>query len=54
MKYEKPTITDHGSIAKHTFTRCDTAMPVGDVRPPKDRDNFPLDKHGECSDPGIS
>ena len=48
MKYEKPTITDHGSIAKHTFTRC------GGAFAPKDFRNFPVDKFGECSDPGVS
>ena len=48
MKYEKPTIRDHGSIAKHTFTRCPTGAPVAGA-PPKDFQDFPLDKFGECS-----
>lgn len=49
MRYETPTIIDHGSIAEHTFTRC------GGSGPPKK--DFPesehkLDKFNECS--GIS
>ena len=48
MKYEKPTITDHGSIAEYTYTRC------GGEHAPKDFRDFPTDKFGECSDPGTS
>jgi hypothetical protein len=48
MKYEKPTIKDHGSIARHTFTRCPSGAPVAGA-PPKDWQDFPLDKFGECS-----
>jgi hypothetical protein len=58
--YEKPSITDLGSIAEHTFTRCATGDPVPGA-PPKDFQDFPLDKHGECSsghadngEPGVS
>lgn len=39
-----PEITDHGSIAEHTFTRC------GGSGPPKDFRPFGLDKFGECSE----
>ena len=49
MRFEYPTITDHGSIADHTFSRCDTG--TGDW-PPKDWQTHPHDKFGECSDPG--
>ena len=48
MKYEKPTITDYGSIARHTFTRCPSGDPVAGA-PPKDWQDFPTDKFGECS-----
>lgn len=48
MKYEKPTIKDRGSIAKHTFTRCDSGT-GGAGDPPKDWQDFPHDKFGECS-----
>lgn len=53
MKYEKPTIRDHGSIAQHTFTRCLSGSPVGGA-PPKDFQDFPLDKFGECSAGHVS
>lgn len=49
MRFEYPTITDHGSIADHTFERCDTG--TGEW-PPKDWQTHPHDKFGECSDPG--
>ncbi len=52
MKYEKPTITDHGSIAEHTFNRCETGDREADM--PKDWQDFPPDKFGECSNPGTS
>ena len=46
MKYQQPTITDHGSIAEHTFSRC----PEGTgTFPPKDTQSCELDKFGECS-----
>lgn len=45
MQYEHPTVIDHGTIAEHTFSRCG-----GDTSPPKDWQDFPLDKFGECSD----
>ena len=46
--YEKPSITDLGSIAEHTFYRCGEA---GNPESPKPKDFrvFPVDKHGECS-----
>lgn len=48
MRFEPPTITDHGSIAEHTFTRCAGGNPVPGA-PPKDTEDFGLDKFGECS-----
>ena len=48
IKYEKPTVTDRGSIAKHTFTRCPSGT-GGAGDPPKDWQDFPPDKFGECS-----
>lgn len=47
MRYEPPTVTDHGSIIAHTFSRCATGDPSATI--PKDYQDFPLDKHGECS-----
>ena len=47
MTYERPTVTDHGSIADHTFFRCPTGNP--DASMPKDFRDFPTDKFGECS-----
>jgi len=47
MRYEPPRIVDHGSIIAHTFSRCVAA--TGEGIPPKDFEDFPLDKHGECS-----
>lgn len=44
IRYERPTITDHGSIGDHTFTRC------GGTHAPKDWRSFPPDKFGECSE----
>lgn len=48
MKFEHPTVTDHGSIAQHTFFRCGSGNPTDDA-PPKDFRDFPTDKFGECS-----
>lgn len=48
MHYERPVIFDLGSIVEHTFTRCSDSTGDGDA-PPKDWENFPLDKFGECS-----
>lgn len=45
LRFETPTVTDHGSIADHTYTRCGGAGPM-----PKDWRTFPPDKFGECSD----
>ncbi len=55
MKYEQPTITDHGSIAQHTFTSCPSGQPTHEHPDPgKDFQDFPLDKFGECSNHGTS
>jgi hypothetical protein len=48
MRYETPVVTDFGSIAEHTFTRCDTAS-GGAGAPPKDWMTCEHDKFGECS-----
>ena len=48
MRYERPEIIDHGSIAEHTFYRCESGNPDG-WAPPKDFRDFPHDKFGECS-----
>lgn len=48
MNYEAPKVTDHGSIADHTFFRCESGDPT-DWAPPKDFRDFPTDKFGECS-----
>lgn len=47
MKFEAPRLVHYGSIAEHTFSRCDSG--TGDF-PPKDHREFPHDKFGECSD----
>lgn len=47
IEFERPTITDHGTIAEHTFTRC--AGGNEDAFMPKDWQDFPTDKFGECS-----
>lgn len=51
MRYEIPDVTDFGSIADHTFTRCNPggALPGG---PPGGKDPNPIygyDKFQECS-----
>lgn len=48
MNFEYPTITDHGSIAEHTFFRCSSGNP--DSSKPKDFRDFGTDKFGECSE----
>ena len=48
LPYEHPTVLDHRSIAEHTFTRCATNQAVPGA-PPKDSQDYPLDKFGECS-----
>ena len=48
MRFERPIVSDYGSIAAHTFTRCATGDPV-EGAPPKDLEDYPLDSHGECS-----
>jgi hypothetical protein len=47
LTYDSPAITDYGSIAAHTFTRC--GGPAGG--PPKDSRDVPhhIDMFGECS-----
>lgn len=47
MRFCRPTVTDFGSIADHTFSRCETGE--GDW-PPKDPEVFEHDKFSECSD----
>lgn len=49
MNYEAPAITDHGSIADHTFYRCESSTSGDNWAPPKDWRDFPTDKFGECS-----
>jgi hypothetical protein len=49
MRYEPPKVIDHGSIIAHTFSRCAGATGEEGSIPPKDWQDFPLDKHGECS-----
>lgn len=48
LQFERPTIRDHGTIAEHTFFRCDSGTGGADS-PPKDFRDFPPDKFGECS-----
>ena len=48
MRYETPRVIDFGSIAEHTFTRCDDST-GGETAPPKDPNIFGHDKFGECS-----
>jgi hypothetical protein len=47
--WEAPTIVDYGSIAEHTFSRCNPAAP--NKKPPKDSIDVPhhIDNHLECS-----
>ncbi|HKK26907.1 MAG TPA: hypothetical protein VKB18_02380 [Gemmatimonadota bacterium] len=47
IQYERPSITDHGSIARHTFFRCESGN--DSATKPKDWRDFPTDKFGECS-----
>lgn len=47
MKFERPEIIDHGSIADHTFFRCESGNDGASL--PKDFRDFPPDKFGECS-----
>jgi hypothetical protein len=47
MTYEAPRVIDYGSIAEHTFTRCEGA--TGSDTPPKDFMICDHDNHGECS-----
>lgn len=48
--WETPTIVDYGSIAEHTFSRCNPSLPAGS-KPPKDSIDVPhhIDNHMECS-----
>lgn len=48
MRYETPKVIDYGSIAEHTFTRCEGATGGSDA-PPKDIMVCEHDKFGECS-----
>jgi hypothetical protein len=48
MQYERPVVTDLGSIAAHTFSRCN---PQVTGTPIKDSADVPhhIDNHLECS-----
>ena len=48
MRYERPEILDLGSIAQHTFSRCNPGV-TGE--PIKDSIDVPhhIDNHLECS-----
>lgn len=48
MRFERPQVSDFGSIAAHTFYRCESGNP--DAEFPKDHRDFPTDKFGECSE----
>jgi hypothetical protein len=48
MRYEIPAVIDYGSIAAHTFTRCE-GHTGGSGDPPKDIITCHHDKFGECS-----
>jgi hypothetical protein len=47
--YEAPAVTDYGSIADHTFSRCNPEAP--NPTPVKDFIEVPhhIDNHQECS-----
>ncbi len=49
MVYDRPAVNDFGSIADHTFSRCNPEAPS--LIPPKDTDQVPhhIDNHQECS-----
>jgi hypothetical protein len=49
MRFERPTVTDHGSIVQNTFYRCPTGTGVQGVDPPKNYLDLLQDKFGECS-----
>jgi hypothetical protein len=46
MRYNAPLVVDFGSIAEHTFTRCD---PNDGYHAPKDWQICEYDKFAECS-----
>jgi hypothetical protein len=48
MRFTQPSITDHGSIAAHTFYRCPGGDPTASM--PKDPLPYDHDKFGECSE----
>ena len=54
MRFEPPTITDHGPIVQNTFTRCedytetDKVLGNGGIAG-KNPENLVLDSFGECS-----
>jgi hypothetical protein len=56
MRYHSPAVVDYGSIADHTFSRCNPNAP--EEIPPKDSADVPhhIDNHLECSaiDTGLS
>ena len=47
--YTRPVIEDFGSIAEHTFSRCNPSAPK--EKPRKDSSDVPhhIDNHMECS-----
>lgn len=53
MKYERPVVIDHGSIAEHTFTRAGGGESDGSCQgratPPKDNRSGKLDCFDEYS-----
>jgi hypothetical protein len=49
MRFERPTVTDHGSIMEHTFYRCPSGTGTPGVDPPKNPEDMEFDKFGECS-----
>ena len=52
MGYERPTIVDHGSIGRHTFTNAgggEATWCNGQATPPKDTNACKLDCFSEYS-----
>jgi len=47
MTFERPKVTDHGSIVEHTFYRCPSGNPGATI--PKNTQDLLTDKFGECS-----
>ena len=47
MQYVPPTVVEFGSIGGHTYSRCPSGNPSSTK--PKDWQDYPHDKFGECS-----